>query len=276
MASLEQVFIKEFKKTLRGRVSSGNIYNMPLPNDCKNWEVSNCEIYGVSGITQDAGGLFFKLNKTLVKRLPKSHVAKRKKVDLVNKCYVKDNNGNLVYEDVDVPSGSIVIVSKENLRLPYGYKTNEDGFGYIDVVLNNGVKEFLYYIPKKYLYLTNQTALALSVKNMKNFSGMGYVTWNFGVVYLHVIPYNVNRKYVGTKILKTSHGLNYAREVKNIVDFWQKNNIVPNIALCDTCEEGNLVLRQTTRGYSDYNYIEELSLGEKEIYGSIEREEREE
>lgn len=273
MPSLEKTFIKEFKKNIRGRALSGSIYSMPLPRDCENWEVSNCEIYGVSGISIEGGGLFAKLNKTLVKRLPRGQVARRKKADLVNKCFVKDSNGSYVYEEVSIPHNSVVIISKDNLKLPFRYRSMEDGFGYIDVVLNKGVKEYLYYIPKKYLYLTNQTALALSVKNMKNYSGMGYVSWDYGVVYLHVIPYNINRKYVGTKILKTSHGLNYTREVKNIVSFWQSNGIIPDINLCNTVEEGNLVLRNTSRGFEDYEFIEELSLGDKEIYGTIKEEE---
>ena len=39
---------------------------------------------------------------------------------------------------------------------------------------------------------------------MKNYSGIGLTTWDYGVIFVHVIPYNPNSQYVGTKILKTA------------------------------------------------------------------------
>jgi len=270
MSSLEKVFIKEFKRNIRSAKVNKNIYNVPLPEEIKEWGISGGEVFAIKGISSEAGGLFANLNKTLVKKLPKGMVASKRKTDLVTRNFVKDSNGRFVYEDVKIPQGSIVVLSSVNLNLPYKYKPNEEGFGYIDFVMNGLSKEFLYYVPKKYLYQTNQTALALSVKNMKNFFGMGYVSWKFGTIYLHIIPYKPNQQYVGTKILKTSHRLNYEKEVKTIVDYWIANDIIPNIALCNTIDEGNLILKSTSKGYDSYEPIEELSLGEKELYGSSE------
>lgn len=268
MASLEKVFIKEFKRNIRSARVNKNIYNVPLPKEVENWNVSGGDIYAIKGISSEGAGLYSNLNKTLVKKLPKGMVASKRKIDLVTRNFVKDSNGRFIYEDVKIPQGSIVVLSRVNLNLPYKYKVEEDGFGYIDFVLNGSTKEFLYYVPKKYLYHTYQTALALSVKNMKNFFGMGYLSWRFGTIYLHIIPYKPNQQYVGTKILKTSHKINYEKEVKTIVDYWINNDIIPNISLCNTLEEGNLVMKETSRGFDSYEPIDELSLDEKEIYGS--------
>lgn len=267
MSSLEQVFIKEFKRSIRTQRVSKNIYEVPLPIECSNWNVSGTHQYGVIGISAESGGLFSKLNKTVVDRLPQGAKVRRKKIDLVNKRFVKDSRGNLVYESVRVPQGSVPVISNINLNLPYRYSVDEEGFGYIDFIKIGSEKKFLYYIPKKYLYKANQTALALSVKNMKNYAGMGYVTWRFGTIYLHIIPYNSSRSYIGTKILKTSLSLNYDYDIKCIVDFWVKNGVVPNIKLCNTLSEGNLVLKPTTKGYDEYKPIERKSLAEEgELY----------
>lgn len=268
MASLERVFIKEFKRNIRSSHISKNIYQVPLPKEAGDWEVSDSEVYAIKGIPVDSAGLYSRLNSSLAKKVPPGVSVQKRKVDLVSRNFSKDRDGRLIYENVKIPSGSMIIVSRTNLNLPYGYKINDLGFGYVDFVMNGLFKEFLYYIPKKYLYLANQTALALSVKNMKNFLGKGYLTWKFGTIYLHIIPYKNSRSYVGTKILKTSLKLSYEQEVKLIIDYWIANDIIPNISLCNTIDEGNLVLKDTSKGYEDYELVEEMSLGETEIYGS--------
>lgn len=270
MASLEQVFIKEFKRNIRSMSISKNIYEVPLPKALDEWGISNSEIYAIKGIVSSESGYFSGLNNSLVAKPATGVAIKKRKVDLVNRNFARDKDGRFIYEDVKIPKDSVVVISDKNLNLPYGYKCAEEGFGYIDFVMNGLTKEFLYYVPKKYLYLTHQTALALSVKNMKNFCGKGYVTWKYGTIYLHVIPYRHTRSYVGTKILKTGHTLNYEKEVKEIVDYWIANDIIPNISLCNTIAEGNLVLKDTIRGYDDFEPIEEFSLKHIEIYGSSE------
>lgn len=266
MANLESVFIKEFKRNIRGASISKDIYRVPLPKESDYWKVSGSEVFAIKGILEEGGGLFAKLNRTLVRKIPKGAFPSKRKVDIVSRDFVRDDKGRFVYESVKIPNNSVVVISSVNLNLPYKYKSNEEGFGYIDFIRNGSSKEFLYYIPKKYLYLTYQTALALSVKNMKNFFGMGYQSWRFGTIYLHIIPYRPNQKYIGSKILKTSHKINYEKEVKQIVDFWVSNNIIPDIGLCNTINEGNLVLKETSKGYESYEPIEEMSLAEKDTY----------
>ena len=266
MASLESVFIKEFNRGIRMSGAVKDIYKVPLPEECKSWKVSGCELYGVNGLGESSG-LFRALNGTLVKKIPRNADAKKRKVDLVTRDFVRGNDGRFVYEDVKVPSGSMVVISDKSLNLPYNYKCEDPGFGYIDFITVGGNREFLYYIPKKNMFKVNQTALALSVKNMKNYSGMGYLSWKFGTIYLHIIPYAPTRSYVGSKILKTGYSLNFTEEVRKIVDFWEENRVIPRIQLCETSFNGNLVLRETQRGYEVYNPVDELSVGDRITLG---------
>lgn len=267
MATLEDVFIKEFKRNLKMGGTSKNIFDVPLPESVKSWEVSGEELYFVNGLNESSSGLYYGLNGTLVKKLPKNMVASRRKIDLVKRDFVKDERGRYVYEDVKVPKGSIVVISDKMLHLPFKYQCPDEGFGYIDFITDGKNKEFLYYVPKRYIYQTHQTALALSVKTMKNFRGKGYNTWSYGLIYLHIIPYKPNSQYVGSKILATDLSLNYTDKVKEIVDFWVENGVIADIFLSETFE-GNLVLKETPQGYDDYNPFEELSIGDREIYGS--------
>lgn len=266
--NLEELFIREFKKSMRSLPKTRDIYKVPLPAEVSEWSVSDGSLYGVYGIPFEEGGIFRGLNRTFVRKPPSGVVVKKRKVDLVNRCFMKDSSGGFVYEDVRVPRGSMVVISKTNLNILFGYRDYSDGFGYIDFIdSGKGGREFIYYIPKRYLYSANETALAISVKDMKNYYGRGYLTWDYGLIYIHVIPYRAGRKYIGTRVLKSDCKLNYDCEIRALVDFWVKGGIIPAISLCNTVSEGNLVLKETVRGYNDFEPLEKVSVADREILG---------
>lgn len=245
---------------------SKNVFEIPLPDSSKTWEVSGTEMYGVDGVVNES---FSCLNKTFVKRLPKGLEAKRRSINKATRDFLRDSDGNYVYESYVVPNGSVVVLSETKISLSYDkYLRAIDGYGYIDFTVTKKGIEYMYVLPKSVLYKINQTALVLSVKDMKNYNGMGYNSWESGKVFLHIIPYNPNSSYTGSKILKTGVTLNYSKEVEEIVNFWQKSvNFIPNILLCQLEDGSNFVLQPTTVGYNEYNPIELISLGEKELYG---------
>ena len=265
--SLEDVFKAEFRNEV-SNIGYKNIYKVPVPEVCNTWSVSGTELYAVKGI--DAK-YFNALNKTIVKRLPRGMVAKRRVLDKVNRGYKIDESGNYLYEDFNVPSGSIVVISEVKIDLPfseYKKRISDGGYGYIDFVKYEGKPiQYMYVLPKSVLYRINQTALALSVKNMKNYSGSGYMTWDMGMIYLHIIPYKPNARYEGTRILKTGYTLNYSNEVNDILNFWQENRIIPNIMICALSDGSNLVTKGTVVGYDSYVPVESLALSDKEVYG---------
>lgn len=244
-----------------------DIFKIPLPEECSKWYVSGTNLYKVKDIKNTA---FQGLEGKIVKGLPSGTVAKQRIINPVNRQFKKDENGNYLYNDYTVSSGSMVVVSDEDLEIPFSYwKSPKEGYGYVDFVLSRerGM-EFMYMLPKESLYKVNQTALVLSVKDMKNYMGMGYNTWNSGKIFLHVIPYNPRSQYVGSKILKTGYSLNYNEEIKTIVNFWQSCGLIPEIRLCYLEDESNLCLKPTTVGYDEYEPVEMLPICDREVYGS--------
>lgn len=267
MKTLEDVFASEFKQSVSG-VGYKDIYRIPLPPECETWRVSGTELYKVSGISESEVP-YCMLNNAIVRQLPSGTVAKRRAIDKATRSFKRDDNGKFVYEDYVVPAGSIVVLSSVQINVlfkEYKYAT-KTGYGYIDFVTDEYGKSFMYVLPKSVLYKINQTALAVSVKNMKNYSGSGYVTWDNGVIYLHVIPYNPRSQYIGSKILVTKYSLDYRREVSQILQYWQRVGILPDLRLCVMSDGTNIALKQTAVGYSEYIPVDTLAVGDKEIYG---------
>lgn len=266
--NLEDLFIKEFRENVR-KQGDKNIHEIPLPKICSNWEVSGTEVDAVKGITKEC---YNKLNKTVVKRLPKGKEAKRRKIDKVTRGFVKDSSGKFIYEDYKVPVGSVVVTSTKDIGLSYkDYLSTEGGYGYIDFRIINGEKVYMYVLPKEVLYKVNQTALVLTVKSMTCYSGYGYNTWGKGIIFLYVIPYSPSRKYEATLVLKTGHTLDYTKEIKTISDFWEGVNLIPNIALSSLQTGENLCLKNVVINSDKiYNPVEMLPISKKEIFGDEE------
>lgn len=270
MKTLEEVFVKEFKQSI-SNVGYKDIYKIPLPDECRSWNVSGTDLFVVKGVDGE-NAPYDRLNMSIVKRMPAGYVARRRVIDKAIRGFKKNPDGSYVYENYQVPSGSIVVLSNVNIDVQYkGYKTaTKSGYGYVDFVDSSRGREYMYVVPKSVLYEINQTALALSVTNMKNFSGSGYTTWNNGVIFLHIIPYNPRSKYVGSKILATKCSLDYSEEVGTILRYWQKVNVIPDLRLCMLESGENLVLKRTSVGYTEYVQVQPLALGDREIYGSSE------
>lgn len=256
--------MREFRNAVR-EVGYKDIYKVPLPEEVKTWKVSGTEVYGVQGVEKP---YYSDLNRSFVRKLPKDMVAKRRTIDKVTRGFKTNIDGSYVYEDYKVPTGSIVVLSGKKINLPFSeYLKPVEGYGYIDFATTSEGVVYMYVLPKSVLYKVNQTALVLSVKDMKDYSGMGYTTWNMGKIFLHIIPYSPRSQYTGSKVLKTASSLDYSNEIKLIVDYWQKVGLIPNIGLCKLQDDSNLVTKPTIIGYDEYNPIESLPLSDKEVFG---------
>lgn len=260
--TLEQVFTKELNAAIR---TDGykDIYKIPLPKN--NWNVSGAIMYGVNEVKDE---YYKELNYSLVKRVPGGTKLVKRRIDKASRSFAKDEEGNTIYEEYTVPKGCVAVTSEVNLKLPYGYKSKED-FKYVDFKEDNGKVEYIYCIPKEYLFLVNQTALVLSVKNMKNYAGKGYKTWRNGTVFLHVVPYKPGASYIGSKVLKTGTSLDYSKEINEILKFWVMNGVIPDISLTQIATGENLITKNTQVGYESYTPIELLSIGEEELFGNV-------
>lgn len=247
-------------------MQSRSIYDIPLPEECDGWFVSGTNEYAVRDITIEE---FKPLNETIVMQVPKHKAVQRRKIDKVTRKYATDGS-NYIFEEYKVPTGSMAIVSNINLNLSFDwYKTDsKDGYGYVDYFVMKGKRFYIYVLPKDILYKANQTALVVSKKSsMKCFSGIGYKTWRYGMLYLYVIPYNPSTTYAESIVLKTSLSTCYNLERDVLVNHWQKLNIIPNLALCKLSDNSSLVEVQVGNTYSEYNAIDLLPLNKKEILG---------
>ena len=268
--TLEELFIREFNSNVK-KVGNKDIHNIPLPKSVESWNVSGTEMYAIKGITNVYKGL----NKTTVLRMPKGKEVRKRVIDKAASKnsikFEKDEEGKFKTKAYSCPSGSVIVISETELDLPFKAFTDTiDGFDYIDYVKYKGKKSYLYAVPTKYLYKVNQTALALTVKSMTCYNGYGYKTWNNGAIFLYVIPYNPNAKYDATLILKTGYSLNYSKEIKEISDYWEGVNLIPNISLSALQDGSNLALKGVTITTKGYVPVDNLPLNKKEIFNNYE------
>lgn len=267
MQSLESIFVREFREAIQD-IGYKDVYRVPLPESSSRWDVSGTDVYAIKGIEKEE---FMLLNGKAVRRLPRGVVAKKRVIDKANRSFKRDAEGKFVLTDVSIPSGSMVVISSVKLELGFKWWSKcMDGYGYVDTVISKGKREYLYIVPKYVLYRINQTALVLSVKNMKNYAGMGYTTWRNGKIFLHIVPYKPNAQYTGSKILKTGYGINYSNEITEIVDYWQSIGYIPQIQLCSLSDGSNLCLTNTVVGYESYSPVEYMPISDSEVYGSEE------
>lgn len=236
MRNLETEFIKEMRDNLP-KVGEKSIYDIPLPMSTKGWNISEYALYGVQGITEPE---FDKLNKTIVMEYPKGMNLVRKKVDRRTRKFMRDSEGNFVTEPVTVPKNSKAIMSEINLLLRYKHEVQDKSFEYVDVINIKGKVLYIYLVSTKNLYRVSQTALAMSVRKLKCYSGASYKTWKYGLITLAVIPYKPNAKYEGTKILATGVGLNYNEQITEVLKFWQAMDVIPNMRLSQLMDGGSV------------------------------------
>ena len=267
MRSLEDIFIKEFKDEIRGSSHNKDIYSLPLPIECNDWYVSETDLYKVADIDVQ---YFDALNGAYVSGLKKGVKPVRRVIDRATRDYAVDKNGNIKTEDVVIPAKSIVILSDVKIKLPYEIyiKPTKEyaGYLYIDFITgSDGNVYYMYAIPAEKLHKVNQTALAISMKNMKSYDGMKYLTWERGTVFVCVIPYKPGKEYVATKILVTRVGLDYSNELNILLNFWQRTGVIPDLLLTETEYGDNLAKAGIYISYDSYDELSENAVYEDDV-----------
>lgn len=267
--TLDELFEKELKTRI-GKMYGG-IDKVPLPKGLDGKDIVKEEKVAIKGIEDE---FYSKLNKELVVPLSRGDKIRKRVIDKATRAFKVDKFGDTIYEDYSPPIGSIVIKTSISLNLPYKYNTKEDGFDYIDFIEVGEDLIYLYAIPKKYLYMVNQTALAVSVRTMQDFDGSSYRTWDMGKIYLHIIPFKPKRVYKETIILAVGTYTNYDDEIRRIISYWQEENFIPELALCQSEFGENLIIEQLENKV-DYYYtpVDATSLAEKEYVDEVLKEE---
>lgn len=246
----------------------------------KKWYISGKDLYKINGIPEDTE-YYNLLNDQIVFLLPKGRKPLKRVYSLMQHDYKKDKYGDYVVEQVSVPSGSIFVCSKINIRLPYKAKKRK-GFQYVDFYNDdNGGRVYIYAIPKAYLFKIEQLALVLTSRNRMNcYEMVTYRTWLNGKVSLGVIPYKPKEDYVlkNTKVLATAYGNsiediyrdNFSKKVSSILDLWVHINFMGNPKEFDIVDEygdrRNLIVEPPTHilPMEDYKGLSKLTVAQEE------------
>lgn len=238
MPSLDEIFYKEFNQMLSQRKAQCGVvglYDLVLPDDVANGKIDTHEKVFINGITDE---YYSKLNNTENILLSRPNL-KRRKFDYKGEFIKKDDN--FVYEEVDVHTGCVAIISKEKLGVPLKYKPNDD-FIYVDMiskVTESGEvdRRYIYILPKKYCYKLNQVALVISLNKMRvYYNGISMALQNGNVIYLYTIPYKPSKSERSYRCIGTKTSLDFSQELNSIRDFWLKNNILFDYQSCELYE----------------------------------------
>lgn len=261
MATSEDIFAREFRETLRRLAAQpgGRLHVSELHNPLTELSIPVGRPFEVDGIEDS---LFSKLNGAEVYALgkvkPERYVYERtgkRKVDL---------HGNEVTEVPTTPKGSLWVRTDRKIDIPYRFKDGDKGFNYANAWRNApGPHKYVYAVPKENLYSITLSALAVSVRTMKCFSGYTFKSWHFGNLNLAVIPYNPNAKYTDTVILGTKKGIDYDQEINKFVGFQVEAGIIPRIPNYYVNGTENLVYKEMVPSYSDYVPRSEKPLSEE-------------
>ena len=211
------------------------LYDLVLPDDVANGKIDTHEKVFINGITDE---YYSKLNNTENILLSRPNL-KRRKFDYKGEFIKKDDN--FVYEEVDVHTGCVAIISKEKLGVPLKYKPNDD-FTYVDMIskaTESGEvdRRYIYILPKKYCYKLNQVALVISLNKMRvYYNGISMALQNGNVIYLYTIPYKPSKSERSYRCIGTKTSLDFSQELNSIRDFWLKNNILFDYQSCELYE----------------------------------------
>lgn len=254
MQSLDDMFYKEFQQMMAQRKAySGvmNLYDLALPPDVKNGVISKNDKVYIKGISDE---YYSKLNDTEAILLSRPNL-KRRKFDYKGEFIKKD--GDYMYEEVDVHTGNVAIVSTTKLGVPLKYKPNE-GFIYVDVISKereDGTKDvrYIYIVPKKYCYKLNQVALVLSLNKMRvYYNGVRLSLQNGHSIFIYTIPYKPSKSEHSYRCIGTKTELDFSNELESIKKFWLDNKILFDFNECEVVCETKPV---TNVGYEQFPQV---------------------
>ncbi|MGF2715376.1 hypothetical protein ACQUY5_24495 [Bacillus cereus] len=214
------------------------------------------------------------LNKVFIKGIEDEKYGKlngkyaviRKNNSIVRNVY--HNNGEKKAETTyTAKEGNAIIITTENLQLPYRYRPTDKALEYIDYRETNGIRTFIYSIPKKYLYRTKQTALVLAQNTKRShYGGLKLTLTNGHSIYLYIVSLGNVREREGNVALVTKTGNDYAVELQKLQEYWlqrgiifPKNVLELEIPIGDTTNLGYKVLEAV----EDYVGIDEFSISER-------------
>ncbi|PHE64327.1 hypothetical protein COF68_05655 [Bacillus toyonensis] len=259
---LDKNFAKEFKQLmmeLRNETSL-NIRDLPTPFS----KPALLDKVYVKGIEDE---IYSKLNGKFVVRSKKSSITRN----------IYRNNGEIkTTTNYVAKEGNVLIITTENLRLPFRYKASDPKLEYVDFRESDGQRTFIYSIPKDYLYLTKQTALVLAQNTKRShYGGLRLTLTNGYDIYLYIVSLNNVREREGNVPLVTKTGDDYREELDKLQNFWlqkaiifPKNTLELDMPIKDTTNLGYKIIEPVDEytGIDEYSIKERLEMRSKQAY----------
>lgn len=257
---LDKEFYKEFIQTMRERkayIGAFNLQSLFIPEQLST-EVPKTETIMLRGIRVEH---YSSLNNTECLRIGRANLVRR----LYNSKgeFKRDSNGNLLTEEVDVPHGSIAILSDVNIHVPAAFK--EDGFNYVDYLerqLKDGKikRSYIYIIPKRYCYRVNKVALIVANnKQTQTYAGYHVYLQNGHDIYLQVVPFKPSSsKNAGKRVISLKNSIDFEKEMTYLLKAWIQKKIIfdPRYFEVEGCKVGNLVFEPITANLDFYEIID--------------------
>lgn len=125
--------------------------------------------------------------------------------------------------------GNLLIVTEENLRLPFRYTPSDSGLEYVDYRMERNKRVFIYSVPKKYLYRLQQTVLVMSLnRRQAHLGGIRITLTNGHPMYLYVMSGVTLRMSEGVVPIASKAGVDYGKELGIIQKLWLDKGIIFN------------------------------------------------
>ncbi len=243
---MESQFVQDFKamqfqrksKIGRGGVYSFNFANIPLPQFPKDLFITDGvpkkPLAYIKGIKEP---YFDALNTTNVYLVGRASLTK--KIPLSDGTFRKDKDGKLMYKEITVKQDTVAIMSNKSIGLKNIIEINgvekehkvSDGFMYVDYKDTPKGRFYIYIVPKKYVYRLDINALIITPNKHRNFfKGAEVELQNGNKLNIYVIPYKY-RQTNGYKVIGVKASTNFEKEVKYLLNYWGKNNIIYDLGI---------------------------------------------
>lgn len=196
------------------------------------------------------------------------YVVKRK-VNTIKRNIYKNSGELKGSTNYKAKEGNVLIITDENLRLPFRYAPSDNKLEYVDYRVENSKRSFIYSVPKKYLYRTQQTALVLSQYTKRShFGGIQMMLTNGHPVYLYIVPLRSVRKADGSIPILVKSSTDYRAELAKLQQAWLSRGIIFRRDLLEL--QSTMSGGSTNLGYKPieptlvYEGVDEYSLEERE------------
>lgn len=224
---LDKQFIKEFKDTmtrLRGE-NSLHMQEFLVPNN-GHFMVNTSPMVRIRDIEDE-----------YLKQFNNTEVFYIKKRTIDRNVYW--NSGEIKRtEKYNLDTNSILISTRQDLGLPFGYDTKVKGLEYVDYrESRDGKGNFYYYsIPEKYCYTVNQTAIvAADKKKPKHYGGFRLASTLGYYIYLYIVDLKGLKNIDSQKIIKTGMKPEELKQSEDeLIRFWIREGQIYNFDELET------------------------------------------